>query len=167
MNNDPSSVISFIICLILSIYWVYCFIAGSLGKSTNSIAISDNFDIGYIRRPQPIEIAVDNSRVEELELRVKQLSAQLRQQVRQKQPTKTQSPVVKQQQPKQSKPVNTVKVQELKKQQPQHNPFLDECVAALIALGYKDKVAKEQATSFLSKNSIKSVEEFVIKFFRK
>lgn len=162
MNNDPSSVISFVICLILSIYWTYCFIAGSLGKSTNNITISDNFDIGYIRKSQPVEVCLDDSRIKELELKVKQLTSQLKQ----KQPTVTQKPVVKQQ-PKLSKPVNTVKVQELKKQQPQCNPLLNECTAALVALGYKDKAAKEQATSFLGKNNVKSVEEFIIKFFRK
>lgn len=167
MNNDPSSVISFVISLILSVYWAYCFIAGSLGKSTNNITISDNFDIGYIRKSQPVEVCLDDSRIQELEFKVKQLTNQLKQQVKQKQPVVKQKPTVKQQQPKPSKPVNTVKVKELKKQQPQGSPLLDECVAALIALGYKDKTAKEQATSFLNRNTVKSVEEFIIKFFRK
>ena len=139
-------------------YIVICFINGLFGKAEFT-PISDNFRIGYIEKQEPIIIErqvkvpvykkqkpivktvykEDNKKVRSLEKQIETLSKQI-EILR----SKDKEPEVK-----------------------QNNSIYNDCVDALVALGYKKTIAKEEVKEFLSKNDIDSIEQFIVAFFKK
>ena len=162
----------FLICSGIILYFFISMVCGVTGiVKYKPIKISDDFEIGYIKpvNTNSVNYSVtfdfdhkpvttktpkklkhvskktkqnDNTtlllkQIEDLQKQVDKLSA------------------------KQSKPPKS------SKQKVEHTPLQQDCVDALVTLGYKPNVAKESAISFLSKNNIDSVEQFIVEYFKK
>jgi hypothetical protein len=158
-TNATSSIISAIVSISLSLYWIYCFLAGCSGRYKGAMVISDEFDIGYVRSVEPAtKVGVSNNhpdskRIKELERKIELLNNKIKQKPKEfKQPkvVTTQKPA------KPAKPQVQVK---------EESSLQKECTLALVTLGFKEKQAKQSAMNFLNNNDIDSVEEFVLKFF--
>lgn len=54
-----------------------------------------------------------------------------------------------------------------KKKKKFNHPMLQDCIDALIALGSNKADAKNQVEQFLKNNNVDSIEEFIVKFFKK
>lgn len=153
MTEDYTGIISFILTMIAGGYWIHSFFAGYNGSSSYE-PITDNFKIGYIEaEPQKIVIK-DHSpellnRIKDLECLVNNLKKELH-----KQPQKVQK----------NNPVHTAARQSNK---PKASEGLqEECSLALQSLGYKKREADRASKNFLEQNSVKDVQDFIVKFFK-
>jgi sugar-specific transcriptional regulator TrmB len=138
-------------CIIVS-YAAICFIAGFFGMADFK-PLSDNVDIGYIRpiqeQPKKVRsVEITNRQSNEIKLLKREIH-DLRIKIAEK--NKTQSQI-------ENKP----------KSNSIDEALLRECASALNTLGFKKKEAEKEAKSFLAKNTnLKSVEEFVVEYFKK
>jgi hypothetical protein len=157
--------LALIISSVIIAYVVFCFISGLTGFIKFK-PLTDKVDVGYIKHDvQVVEVkqppvviykksppkikTVYKEDTKKVKLLEKQVST-LRRRI-----NKIESkPVV--QPPKQERT-------ETKTPHPLFNDFVD----ALVALGYKKTSAKQEVVNYLSKNSVNSIEEFIVDFFKK
>ena len=59
------------------------------------------------------------------------------------------------------------KQRQSKQEQKKVNPIYNDCIDALVALGYKKNDAKQSVGHFFRSNKIDSVEQFIVDFFKK
>lgn len=67
----------------------------------------------------------------------------------------------------QTKPVKTPAQPKQQRVETKTHPLFNDCIDALVALGYKRQIAKQDATAFFAVNNIDSIEEFIVSFFKK
>jgi len=149
MQTEFVQYVGYFLALSLTVYFVCCFIYGIHNKNVKPIKFSDKFELGYVEDNQthiPIDVTVAD--VSEKEL-INKLENQLK---------SMQSKISKMEKQKTKKP----------KQKLEDSQLFNDCVTALMSLGYKQKtLAKKEVADFLSKNEISSAEQFIAEFFKK
>lgn len=158
MNELLPNLIALIIILICIFYFVYGYLNPSLFKK-----LSDNINVGYIERSAPVIIErevkspvtvykkqkpvvktvykQDNRKVKSLEKQIETLSKRIE--------------------------LLNKKQQQSKREQKKVNPIYNDCVDALVALGYKKNDAKQSVDQFFKNNKVDSIEQFIVDFFKK
>ena len=140
--------VSCFLALFFAGVFAFCFLGGYKNKNVEPIRFSDKFKIGYIEDAEPTNspIAVQASISKEEDKIIKEMQKQIK------------SLESKLSKAEKSKP---------KKKKVNDTLLMEECISALIALGYKRSVAKAHVVNALSIKTPESAEQFLEEFFKR
>lgn len=148
MAEDYTGIISLFLSITFLFYCIKSFFDGYSGKCKNKIEVSDNFDLGYVYNPRE---NILNDRILYLEKQISSLQEKSRKSNQKQKDTTTKRSYQKHEEQLPTK----------------DDSLIEECILALQKLGYKTQDAKRAVDSFFRKNSVKTVNEFVLEFFKK
>lgn len=180
MDIDATSKV---IAFCLFVYFIICFFKGFI-TCKSPYTFSDNFDLGYVKSNQknisariPVKKIIyhhnDKQEVNNLEKEIIFLKKQinnllLKQNKNNDSGTKTKQRQVKTNDYKSPQQKPEPQIQEQPKEQNlTSNIIIEECIQALITLGYKNKSAKQEVQKFLTNNKVETAEQFVVDFFKR
>lgn len=129
-------------------YIIICFIRGITGQQEFS-PVSDNFKIGYIEREKPVVIEKIVYKDRQVKVRDKKQDSKIKSLERQLEIL--------------TKRLESKSNLEDKKE----HPLYQDCVDAAVALGCKKKEAAQGVKKFFENNDVDSIEEFIVKYFKR
>jgi hypothetical protein len=143
--------IVFILSFSFLAYVVICFIRGLTGQQDFS-PVSDNFKIGYIEREKPVVVEKPVVIYKDRQVKVKD---------------KNQERKIKNLERKVEILTTKLKSNHVATEQQKEHPLYRDCVDAAVALGCKKREAAIGVKEFLKTNNVDSIEEFIVKYFKK
>lgn len=148
-NHETTSFIAQLISMSCVIWVCYNIVFGIKNPDKCKPALSDNFQLGYVRDDEPSQTfrgAVEEDELEALKREVE--IAKLKKQLVELKARQVHAPNSK------NKP----------KDQSDVNPILQDCIDALIALGVPKRKAKAEADNILENSNIKTVQDFITEY---